>query len=323
MRASHVSTLLDLTVPHLTVILPYYQEKTGILHRALTSLLAQNLPPATKIHTIVVDDGSPAPVAQELSGLNFSEPFSLQVIHQPNGGCAAARNSGMSAIPVETEFVAFLDSDDIWGSQHLADALKGLNNGCDVYFTDHSRIGHHASHFSDIGFPHNNLSQILKPFDQDLWELDAKPFFRYFLRTFTAHLSGFVYRRSCCPEVRFVDSLRLAGEDYVFMLQVAQAARRVCFSRHIAVTCGDGVNVYNGHYAWDTEGNLRRVLGDLFCAYKQLSALDLKGDDRVYIKRRIRLHRRRFAFFTMRWFIKKRAAFSPQLKQMVGQDRAA
>jgi cellulose synthase/poly-beta-1,6-N-acetylglucosamine synthase-like glycosyltransferase len=43
----------------IAVIIPYYQRDKGILSRAVTSVLGQELPSATTLRVIVVDDASP------------------------------------------------------------------------------------------------------------------------------------------------------------------------------------------------------------------------------------------------------------------------
>lgn len=59
------------------------------------------------VEVIVVDDGSTDATAQVLEGFGSS----IRVIHQRNGGLAAARNTGARA--ATGEFVAWMDGDDI------------------------------------------------------------------------------------------------------------------------------------------------------------------------------------------------------------------
>jgi succinoglycan biosynthesis protein ExoW len=303
------------------VVVPYFQKKPGILRRALTSILEQRLPAETRVDIFVVDDGSVAAVAPEIEGLSFRPPFGLKIVCQPNGGCAAARNSGLRETSEGTDYIAFLDSDDFWKTDHIARAVEALDRGFDLYFTDHGRIGHHASHFAEIMFPCAAAPEgTFKKIGGGLWEVERTFFFRYFLRVFTAQISGVVYRRAVYPDARFEDALRTAGEDYVFMLQIVMRASSICFTPDNMVTCGDGVNIYNGNYGWDTEGHLLRVLGDILCIYKLQSALKLSGDDAAYAVRKMTLCRRRFAFFVLRRLIKYRVLWSAELKEMARAD---
>ncbi len=130
-------------MPVVTVIIPYYQRKPGILRRALTSILRQELPANVDVNVIVVDDGSPLPAKDETEGLLFTPPFNLEIFTQVNSGVAAARNAGLKYAGANTDFIAFLDSDDTWDSRHIAYALESFGNGCDLYFTDNKRVGQH------------------------------------------------------------------------------------------------------------------------------------------------------------------------------------
>src|SRR5215217_4892258 len=107
----------------LTVVIPYYQKEPGILRRALASVFAQTF---TDFDVIIVDDQSPYPIDEELKPLSQVETDRIRVIRQPNAGPGGARNTGLDAISGETEFAAFLDSDDVWTPDHLKNAYEGM-----------------------------------------------------------------------------------------------------------------------------------------------------------------------------------------------------
>jgi len=79
---------------------------------AVRSVLGQSAP-AKEI--IVVDDGS-ADAGRLTEELSSIEEVTL-VIRSESGGPAAARNAGLTR--ADTGWVAFLDSDDVWMSNHL------------------------------------------------------------------------------------------------------------------------------------------------------------------------------------------------------------
>jgi len=304
------------------VIIPYYQRKPGILRRALDSILAQKLPAGVSLTVIVVDDESPAPVGPEISGLTFDGAFHLDLISQPNGGCAVARNTGMKALTSEMDFVAFLDSDDYWMPGHIAKALEALGTDYDFYFTDHGRVGHHPSLFADIRFPPEGQPEDkLRQIDGSLWEVDKAFFFRHFLRVFTVHLSSFAYRRAVSPDARFKDSLRTAGEDYLFMLNILTQSRKVCFRTEALIMCGDGINIYYGTYGWEDEGHMRRIMGDILFLYAMRDTLRLSADDAAFITRKITSSQRKFAFFSLRRWIKYRTRWTAELARLAAADR--
>ena len=53
------------------VIIPYYQNRAGILRRALDSVMNQRLSSDVSVDIIVVDDGSPHPARLEIEGFFF------------------------------------------------------------------------------------------------------------------------------------------------------------------------------------------------------------------------------------------------------------
>jgi GT2 family glycosyltransferase len=94
-----------------TVVIPT-RDRPALLADALASVAAQEHPPA---RTIVVDDGSAHPVAVDGGA-------AVEVIRHGQGtGVAAARNRGLER--VTTEWVAFLDDDDLWAPPKLGRQL--------------------------------------------------------------------------------------------------------------------------------------------------------------------------------------------------------
>lgn len=77
---------------------------------AVDSVLAQSFQPA---EIIVVDDGSDMPIKEALA----AKSENITCIYIENRGVAAARNAGIKAC--KTEWVALLDSDDVWQSEKL------------------------------------------------------------------------------------------------------------------------------------------------------------------------------------------------------------
>ena len=92
-----------------SVLIPCYNRE-GSLPAAIESASAQSAPPA---EIVVVDDGSTDGSAAVAEG--FGPP--VRVVRQANGGAAAARNRGLAEC--RGEWVAFLDSDDIWAPDKL------------------------------------------------------------------------------------------------------------------------------------------------------------------------------------------------------------
>jgi succinoglycan biosynthesis protein ExoW len=302
------------------VIIPYYQEKPGILRRALTSVLQQKLPPDVNLDIIVVDDGSPAPARAEIEGLNFAGPFNLRLIEQPNGGVGAARNTGLRNVSTATDYIAFLDSDDIWNPDHLAAALSALDSDFDFYFCDNRRIGQFESQFATMangGFLANAGGQLISG---NLYEISKEKFIHYALRSFVFQLSTVVYLQRAAPGLVFDSSLQCAGEDHLFLLQLAYKVQHIGFSPAICVTCAEGINIYYSTLNWDDPGHLMRYLG-MALTYNQIrKKFTFSHDDQKHIAAKLRQYRLAFAFLTVRYFLKKRELWPPGLVKMTRYD---
>ena len=117
-----------------SVVIPTYQRER-IIGRAIESAIAQTLP-ADEI--IVVDDGSTDSTPSVLR--TFA---SVRSLRQPQSGSAAARNRGVQE--ARSNWIAFLDSDDWWESDHLeriAAAIEGTEGKADLYFDDTGAVMH-------------------------------------------------------------------------------------------------------------------------------------------------------------------------------------
>lgn len=114
-----------MTSPDLTisVIIPAYNA-AHFLPRSLGSVFAQTLPPH---EVIVVDDGSTDATAQ------IAEQLGAKVISRPNGGLAAARNTGIKA--ASGDWIALLDADDSWSPEKLELQAAAIQPGTVLVYT--------------------------------------------------------------------------------------------------------------------------------------------------------------------------------------------
>src|SRR5262252_4888644 len=112
----------------IAIVVPVYNRRIKLI-KTLATVVAQSQTPTL---LIVVDDGSTdgsAEVAE--SWLAHNAPFEWRVMRQSNGGAAAARNAGFAEIG-ELPFVCFLDSDDLWPPEFLAEGLRALEGRDDA-----------------------------------------------------------------------------------------------------------------------------------------------------------------------------------------------
>jgi GT2 family glycosyltransferase len=107
-------------------VIPLYNKRATI-KRAIRSVLAQT---ETNFEVIVVDDGSTDNSAELVS--EIPDPR-VRLVQQENEGPGAARNRG--ARESQAPILAFLDADDEWHRDFLAEGLKmlGEHQGSPVY----------------------------------------------------------------------------------------------------------------------------------------------------------------------------------------------
>lgn len=111
------STRSGIPSPRVSVIIPTYN-RGEMLVEALDSVLAQTF---TDFEIIVIDDGSKDQTAKLI------EPYLDRIAYrvQQNGGVAAARNHGIRL--ARAEYICFLDSDDKWKPEKLAEQVAIAN----------------------------------------------------------------------------------------------------------------------------------------------------------------------------------------------------
>jgi glycosyltransferase involved in cell wall biosynthesis len=110
------------TVPKVSVIIPTFN-RAQILGRAIASVLGQTF---VDLELIVVDDGSSDETAALIQ--NFADVRLRYLQQLQNLGVSAARNRGIAE--ARGEWLAFLDSDDLWLPQKLERqfaALQGVD----------------------------------------------------------------------------------------------------------------------------------------------------------------------------------------------------
>ena len=98
-----------------SVIIPSYN-RADIINETIDSVLAQTY---ANVEVIVIDDGSTDNTRGVVAA--YRDPR-LHYSYKTNGGLSAARNAGLDS--ARGEFIAFLDSDDVWQSWKLAAQMQ-------------------------------------------------------------------------------------------------------------------------------------------------------------------------------------------------------
>lgn len=105
-------------LPFFSVIIPAH-DRPKLLEQAIESILVQS---CSEWELIVVDDGSPTPLADELAaGLTDQR---IKWLRQENQGPAAARKNGSQE--ARGDYLCFLDDDDYFLPDHLATLTEQL-----------------------------------------------------------------------------------------------------------------------------------------------------------------------------------------------------
>jgi len=92
-------------MPRFSIIIPTYNRADSVTN-TLESCFTQTF---DDFEIVVVDDGSKDNTVEVLKGVDDAR---LKIVTQDNAGPAAARNTGMDN--ASGEYIAFLDSDDVW-----------------------------------------------------------------------------------------------------------------------------------------------------------------------------------------------------------------
>jgi len=98
-------------MPAVSVIIPTYN-RSQLVKEACQSVLRQTF---ADFEVIVVDDGSTDGTSSVIRQIEDSR---VKYLYKDNGGQSSARNLGL--VSATGEYVAFLDSDDLWPPRYLA-----------------------------------------------------------------------------------------------------------------------------------------------------------------------------------------------------------
>ena len=129
-----------------SVILPVYNVER-FLSQCLDSLIQQTL---RNIEIICVDDGSTDRSVEILE--NYAKRDKrIRIVHQPNAGAGAARNSGMKI--ARGKYLSFLDSDDFYELEMLEKAyLKCEKDDANICVYRSNQYNQQTSKYTDMSW---------------------------------------------------------------------------------------------------------------------------------------------------------------------------
>lgn len=221
------------------VIIPFFQRRRGILQRAIESIIDQAQD--GHIQIIVIDDESPIDPQNEIPH-SLPSHISISILKQKNAGPGAARNAGLDSISSQTDFVAFIDSDDQWARDHLQSAIDALGDELDFYFSNYREPDSSVDEFS--------RKQILQISEHQLLARGANCY-RYdgdmvdqIIRGNVIETSTVVYRWRTLDQIRFRQGHRYAFEDHLFWLDAVKRSRGIAFSLNVEANYGRGISIW-------------------------------------------------------------------------------
>lgn len=201
-------------LPLVSVVIPAFNTARYI-PATLNSVLSQTL---REFEILVVNDGSPDTLELELA----LKPYGgrIRYIKQPNRGPSAARNTGIQE--ALGKYVAFLDSDDLWFPEHLANQVSTLEKDPSL-----GLIYSNGIHIEDempisISFERTPQSEPVT-FDSLLRE-DS-----------TVGTSSTVALRQALLDAGLFDEALRRCEDFDLWLRMAHNGVRMTFTRNIQI----------------------------------------------------------------------------------------
>lgn len=191
--------------PKVSVVIPAYNS-SAMVKEAIASVLAQTY---DDFEIIVVDDGS----TDDTESVVRSFGDRVLYLKQENQGAGAARNSGIHASG--GEYVAFLDSDDLWSPEKLSEQIPVLERD------------------SELGLVYSDwavVSQDGPVEDSYLRKLPAASgyVFDQLVQCGFILTSGVLLRRACLNDVGGFDNSLSIAQDYDLWL-------RICYRWKVAL----------------------------------------------------------------------------------------
>ena len=121
----------DMNKPMVSIIMPTYN-RPEFLRKSIGSVLGQSYP---NFELIVVNDGG----VDVKSVISEYRDKRIKYVSKGNGGLSSALNEGVRK--ATGKYIAYLDDDDLWGSNHLEVTVEELERGeVDAVYTICNRI---------------------------------------------------------------------------------------------------------------------------------------------------------------------------------------
>ena len=193
-------------MPLISVIMPSYNHERFI-SEAIESVLNQTF---TDLEFVIIDDASKDKSKEIIKVYEEKDSRIRAFFHSENKGIARTTNDGIER--VKGEFIAFIDSDDIWAIDKLKKQAKVLEKNDDlIVWSEGEIIDATGSPLGELFTQRHNASKKKK--SGDIFEELLKGNFIFG--------SSLIFKRENIGDIRFDERLKYLN-DYKFMVNLAR-----------------------------------------------------------------------------------------------------
>ncbi|MGB8061946.1 MAG: glycosyltransferase family A protein [Candidatus Sulfotelmatobacter sp.] len=210
-------------IPVVSVIMPSYNT-APLIGACLDSVFQQTF---HDFEIVLVNDGSPDTPQLEQVLAPYLEKHADKIVYikQPNKRCAGARNTAIRNS--HGEFLAFLDSDDVWLPQHLAEQMKLFEQDptLDLVYCNGLAVG-------DPNHPHEFMKRCPSNGEANFQAL--------VLERCHIPVSTVVCRRTALQRADWFDETLMRCDDYDMWLRAAFHGAKIGYTRKVQVRLNGG-----------------------------------------------------------------------------------
>ncbi|HET8654107.1 MAG TPA: glycosyltransferase family A protein [Longimicrobiaceae bacterium] len=245
------------SAPRVSVVVPCYNA-ADFIGRALDSILAQSY---RAFEVLVINDGSPdTPALEEALRPYLSR---IRYVRQENQGPGGARNTGI--LQARGEYVAFLDSDDAWEREFLAEQMRLLEADpeLDLVYADALLVG-------DTPFAGRTF--------MDICPSQGEVTFESLLREECSVVTSCVVaKRQSLIAAGLFDARFFHSEDFDLWLRLLQSGGRIRYHRRC-------LGLHQAHRGSLTAEGTKLLEGKIAVCTKLRDSLDLSRSQRGAIE---------------------------------------
>ncbi|UCF80059.1 MAG: glycosyltransferase [Acidobacteriota bacterium] len=251
-----------------SVIIPTYN-RVRFLRRAVESVLSQDYPGK---EVVVVDDASTDETEKEIAPWARAQGV-VWVRHESNRGESAARNTGIRAS--RGDYLVFLDSDDYFLPGRLSSHVAMLDGRPDLVWVYSDHWMYKDGQLQPPTFSVRSYRPEGNVFEPQLLETNG----------FQLPIMTMTLRRSVVEEVGGFDESIFCAQDLDFRLRIA---RRYPIAYIPNADC-----VWVEHDARSKHTRHNRMESWLRVVDRHIAFLDVSGDNREEVRRKVKALRRR------------------------------